>query len=89
MKLNEDALKKSMDNAKRSFNKTCDKVMNMVKRLNKSVDAFKEEYKNYVKEEKHCCGGHCHCNHNADGDHVCHCQKEIEPEFNLENKDEE
>ena len=49
----------------------------------------KEEFNKNGEEERPCCGGHCHCNHDADGDHVCHCHEEVEPEFNLENKDEE
>jgi hypothetical protein len=85
MKLDEKALKRSMENAKKNFNKACDGVVNFVKKLNKSVDAFKEEF----NEERPCCGGHCHCNHDADGDHVCHCHEEIEPKFDLEDKDEE
>ena len=89
MKLNEKALKQSMENAKKNFNKACDSVVDFAKRLNSSMEAFKEEFNKYGEEEKPCCGGHCHCNHDADGDHVCHCHEEVEPEFNLENKDEE
>ena len=70
---------------------SCDKLVKYENEVTyvEFMEAFKEEFNKNGEEERPCCGGHCHCNHDADGDHVCHCHEEVEPEFDLENKDEE